>query len=192
MANDTTKEIFYIDEPGIISITPLVIVKICMTQATTGSACTFVSWRSEDTAITNGTGTDATTTVTAASGTFASTANFPTANVNPLQIIKITNSSSNKNLGRFMIASNADNNTITVYHPVLVNGQSTALADDTAGSYCWKILETSTEFKMKGTGITNDTCLFQMDFGQEGFWFPNLAMHTLTTSAVVYIFNKTR
>jgi hypothetical protein len=193
MANDTSREIFYIDQPGIISIDPLVVVKICMTQATTGSSVTFVTWRSEDTAITNGAKADVTTTVTASSGTLVSVGNFPTANVNPFQIIKITNTSSNKNLGKFMIATNADDDTITVYHPLSVHGgQTTVVEDDAAGSYCWKIIDTATEFKMKGTGVTNDTCLFQMDFGPQGFWFPNLAIHTMTASAVVYIFNKTR
>ena len=76
MANIVDGNPFYIDTEGIISIVPLVIKGILLKPNATGDAATFTYWRKEDSTITNGDKTNATTTVTASTGTLVSTNNF--------------------------------------------------------------------------------------------------------------------
>jgi len=191
MANIVDGNPFYIDTEGIISIVPLVIKGILLKPNATGDAATFTYWRKEDSTITNGDKTNATTTVTASTGTLASTGNFPTANVDPNQIIQIHATSSGKNIGYWQIASNADDHTITVDLPAKVYPATVTMADDTNGNYNWKIWDARPFAIIRGSGITGDTSLNYLDF-ENGIWVPNLAMHTLSTSAVLYIYLKNR
>ena len=189
MSNVISGNPFYIDTEGIISTVPLRIKSIVMKPNATGDAATFTYWVESDSAITNGTKTAATTTVTAATGTFASTGNFPTANVNPNQILKVTHTSSANNIGYWQIATNADNNTITVDIPAAVYGlQIPTLTNDTSKAYHWVIRDPREFAIIRGSGLAGDTSILQMDFGNTGVWVPNLAMHTLSTSAVLYVY----
>ena len=188
MANDTTGNPLYLDTEGIVSVRPLVIKKIIWKPNATGEATTFTYWATSEDPITNGTKNAVTTTVTASTGTFASTGNFPTANVNPNQVLVVSKTSSGDNIGIWQIATNADNDTITVDKPATIFGQSVTLADDTTESYSWKIFDVHTFLTVQGSGITGDTGLVQIDFLNGGITLPNLAMHTLSASGVAYIF----
>ena len=191
MANVVDGNPLYIDTEGIISTVPLVIKGILLKPNATGDAATFTYWRKEDSTITNGDKTNATTSVTAATGTLVSTGNFPTDNVEPNQIIQIYATSSGKNIGYWQIASHADANTITVDLPAKVYPATVTMADDTSGNYNWKIWDARPFAIIRGSGLVGDTSLNYLDF-ENGIWVPNLAMHTFSASAVLYIYLKNR
>lgn len=192
MANVLTGNPLIIDTVGIISVAPLVIQKIILNPTSSlGSPATLNYWLESNDPITNGTKNGVETTVTAATGTFSSTGNFPVANVNPFQIIKIIATSTGENLGRWQIATNADANTITVDgYAVYPYGQHVLVTDDTTETYTWKIWDPSLFMIIKAP--SGSTPLVQVDFGDSGFWIPNLVVNTLYANAVLYIYLKNR
>jgi hypothetical protein len=133
-----------------------------------------------------------TLTVTASTGTFVCNTFFERDNISADQIMKVTATSSGKNLGYWQIATNADDDTITVDLPLATYGQNTTLADDAAGVYSWKVWDNYNFLTIKGSGMTStaaDLSLVQVDFNG-GFWVPNLAMNTLSSNAVLWIYLK--
>ena len=190
MSNVTTGNPLVIDTEGVISAVPLVIRGILLKPNATGDSATFTYWYESDDPITNGDKKGQTVSVTASSGTFSSTGNFPTDNVNPNQIMRVIHTSSGNNVGYWQIATNADNNTITVDNPAQVLRQPVTLTDDTSKIYTWKIWEPRILTVIRGSGLTGDTSLNYIPFDDGGVWVPNLAMHSLSTSAVLYVFLK--
>lgn len=190
MANIIDGNPWIISVEGVISTIPVRIQKIILKQAATGDAATLNYWLESDTAADSGVGEDL--TVTASTGTFAANNAFTTALVDPFNIIKFSNSESGKNLGYYQIATNADNNTITVGLDTNVYGGNVAtLGNDTTNGYTWKVWDPRLFMIIKGSGMTStaaDLSLVQVDFGDRGFWVPNLAMNTLSSSAVLYIY----
>jgi len=192
MANVVDGNPLYIDTEGIISTVPLVIKGILLKPNATGDAATFTYWRKEDSTITNGDKTNATTTVVASTGTITSSGNFLSANIDVNQIINIYATSSGKNIGWWQIKSDAGNdNEITVDLPAKVYPATVTMADDTSGNYNWKIWDARPFAIIRGSGLVGDTSLNYLDF-ENGIWVPNLAMHTLSASAVLYIYLKNR
>lgn len=193
MANIIKVNPFYIATEGIISAVPLCITKIILKPAATGDAATFTTWVESDSTITTyGDLRGKTLTVTAATGTFVCNTFFEQDSINVDQIMKVTKTSSGKNLGYWQIKSNDDDNTITVDLPLATYGQSTILADDVAGVYSWKVWDNYNFLTIKGSGMTStaaDLSLVQVDF-HGGFWVPNLAMNTLSSNAVLWIYLK--
>jgi hypothetical protein len=193
MANITSGNPIIVDTEGIISTVPLRIQSILLKPNATGDAATFTYWlESDNTVTTHGDMKAKTVTVTASSGTFSSTANFETDNINVNQIVKVYSTSSAKNIGYWQIATNADDNTITVDLPAAVYGGKVAtLENDTSGTYSWKVWDSRFFTIIRGSGIAGDTSLAHLPLGDyTGFFVPNLAMHTLSTSAVLYIYLK--
>ena len=189
MANVTKGNPLYVDTEGVISTIPLTIKKIVLKPSATGDAATFTYWVESDTPLTTyGTRADKTVTITASSGTFASTTNFETDSIDVDQIFKVVKSSTGNNIGTWQIASNADDNTITVDKPATVLGGTPTVTDGTSSILTWYVWDTRYLLTIKGSGVTNDTGLVQVDFPNGGFRVPNLAMNTLSTSAVLYIY----
>jgi len=191
MANVMTGNPLYIDTEGIISVLPLCIRKILWQPASTGNATTFTYWVESDAPVTTfGIRNAQTVSVTAATNTFVSATNFETDSINVDQIMRVLNTSSGDNIGYWQIATNANDNTITVDKPAQVYGQSVTLADDTSEIYSWRVWDNHSLITIKGSGITGDTGLVSLDFYDYGYWVPNLAMNTLAASGVVWIYLK--
>jgi hypothetical protein len=184
MTNVLNQKTITIDEEGIISTVPICLRKATIIVNAAADAATFAFWNESDTAVSSKVGQ--TTSVTASSRTFSSTGNFPTATINPSQIIKVSYSATAENLYTMQIATNADNNTITVDPVTTYHG---TITDDTNQAYSWKVWNSYTAFTIKapsGTPKVNH----EVDFGDKGYWFPNLAMHTLSTSATLELLLK--
>ncbi len=175
------KEVITLDTEGIISIEPITVRKVVLFPNAASDAATFTFWQEGGTEVTSQ--TNVTTSVTASSNTFSSTGNFPTATINPNQIFKVTNSSTSENEFTFQIASNANNNTITTDD---TNSYFGTVTDDTSETYSWTVWDPYTAFTMKAAGT--EVMNYELDFGDNGFWFPNLAMHTLSTSATFELY----
>ena len=189
MANVVNGNPLVIDTEGIISTVPLTIQSILLKPNSAGDSATFTYWLESDSTVTTyGDLVGKTVTVTAATGTFESTANFEEDNININQILKVYSTSSAKNKGYWQIASNADDDTITVDLPAAVYGKFTTLENDTSGTYSWKVWDPRVFAVIRNSGISGDTSLAHLKFGDRGIFVPNLAMHTLSTSAVLYIF----
>ena len=179
----------YITEEGVISAAPLVIQAIVLKPSGDGDAASFVFWNESDSPVTTyGTMNNKTVTATASTKTFASTGNFETDSINAYQIIKIHATSSGDNIGTYQIATNADDNTITVTNPASIFGQAVTLADDTSEIYSYRVWDTHPLITLKTSGITSDKGEVQKDWGPKGFRVPNLAMNTLSSGAVAYIY----
>jgi hypothetical protein len=190
MANVVDGNPLIISVEGIVSTIPLRIQKIILKPAATGDAATLNYWLESDTVADSGTAEDL--TVTASTGTWAASNAFTTALVDPDNIIRTYISESAKNIGVWQIATNADNDTITVdIQASPLGGGVATLENDTANRYTWKVWDPHLFLTIKGSGMTStgaDLSLVQVDFGDRGFWVPNLAMNTLSTSAVLYIY----
>lgn len=183
MANVLNQRTITIDTEGIISLVPICIRKATIICNAAADAAIFTFWSVDATAAS--TKTAETVTVTASTNTFASTGNFATATINPSQIMKISNTATNENLYTFQIATNADNNTITTD---ATNSYHGTVTDDTSQLYSWKVWTPYTAFTIKSPGTENVS--WEVDFGDKGYWFPNLAMHTLSTSATLELLVK--
>ena len=187
MANVVNGNPLIIDGEGVISTVPLMIKSILLVPNDAGDSATFTYWLESDTVADSGVGEDL--AVTASSGTFAATGAFTTALINPHQILRTLVSESGSNIGYYQIATNADNNTITVDEPEAVYGGKVAtLANDTANQYTWKVWDPRVFSVIRNSGISGDTSLAHLKFGDSGLFVPNLAMHTLSTLAVLYIY----
>ena len=121
-------------------------------------------------------------TVTASTRTFASTGNFATATISPNEIFKVNESATNENLFTMQIATNADNNTITTDPVTTYHG---TITDDTSQLYSYDIWTPYTVFTLLSPGT--EKVVVGIDFGCRGYWFSNLAMHTLSSSATLEI-----
>jgi len=99
--------------------------------------------------------------------------------------VNVTASSTGNNLGWYYITANDGSN---VYIDVAY-GQN-ALTNDTSAVYTLKIYTPETAMIMVSeTGDTGAKSIKTqvVDWGEGGRWFPNLAMHALSTSANVMI-----
>ena len=174
MANTFNGNTWILDTVDVISTKPVIIKKIVLIPNAAADAVTFVSWGAQSTpelAVAT-----ATTTASGAN-TLASTGNFATANVDPLDILTITKSNTGNNLGSFIILTNADNNTVTVTAGDLTN--------ETASVYDYNIYTPYTQAYIKSPGT--EVMMTELDFG-DGREFKNLALSVLTASAKVYIY----
>lgn len=182
MANVLDQRIMVIASEGIISPKPIWIRKVIFRPQTAGHAATFTFWDENETATSEKIGQSV--TVTASTRTFASSTNFPQSTINPDQIIKFSYSATGENLYTLQIATNADNNTITA--DVLESYHGT-ITDDTTEIYSWKVWTPKIAFTF--VAPATELRYVTLDFGDKGYFFPNLAMHTLsgTSSALIYV-----
>ncbi len=182
MANDIRGNPMYVDTEGIVSTKPLVITKIILKPDATGDAATFSYWWDSDAVASN----KAAANTTVSSTTITSDGNFPTANINPDQILKIYTTSSENNVGIWQISTNADNNTVVVDNPATVFGQDTTLANESAKLYSWNVWDPHPFMVIRGSGVDNDTSPVEVDFDPPAI-VPNLTMSGLSANAVLYI-----
>lgn len=170
-----------ISEAGIITEKPVLIEKAIIYPNAAADTALFVCWHNGDTptqTVTNG-------TMTSVNGQeFEATALWPTATINVGQIVKFTKTSTRNNERTFLVATNADNNNITVdvaQDPTEEDGKI----------YNWKVYEPVVAFKILSPGT--EAVAWEIDFtgfgkSGRGRYFPNLAMDDLTSGAIVHLF----
>ena len=174
MANVTTKGRTYsLDSMGIISKSPIWIRTAVLYPNAAADVVTFYSWNENETPIST---KDIQTVTTTLTTTITSTGNFPTATIDPGDIIKIHYTSTDNNVDTFSVLANADDNTITV-------DTAQVLTNEASKIYSWKVWRPFVSFKILSPGT--EKMMATIDFGDKGRWFPNLFMDALSTSAVV-------
>ena len=176
MANQTTQRIWSVDTVGIISTGPVVIDKIIYYVADHADVAKFTYWEESATAQT--TKSAATVSATASTRTLDSTGNFATADVDVGDIVKILASNS-KNVGTYMVATNADNNTITV-------GAAQTILDHTSKVYAWKTIRPNEFITLHGSKLTDDDTPVEVCF--DGFRVPNLCLESISASGRILIY----
>ena len=176
MANQTTQKVWELDTTGILTTSPVTIEKIVFYPALVTDTAAFHFWsEGEDPEYTK---TNSTVTATASTRTFASTGNFATATVDPGDILKITASDS-KNVGTYLIATNADNNTITV-------ASAQTVTDDTTKVYGWKTWRPFEFVTLVGSTLTGDLTPIESYF--DCYRINNLALTTLSANCRVLVY----
>lgn len=184
MANTLNRLTYTINVEGIISLHPVWVRKVVIFPSSTADKAVFVFWNEGDSPVSTKNGE--TVTVTASSKTFASSGNFEQTDINPdTQIIKINYSATDENLYTMQIATNANNNTITVD---ALNSYHGTITDDSSEIYSWKVWDSHVAFTIKAPGTEKFS--WELDFGDKGRWFPNLAMRTLSSSATLELFMR--
>jgi len=173
MANVSNQQIFTWDTIGVYVPGPFKARKFLLYPAAAGDACelktcNLQSIKSEK--------YSQTCTVTA-NNQIASTGNFTAASVAVGDVIQIYASNS-LNVGWYIVATRADDNTITVV--------GTPLQNDAGKVYSWRVY---TGFSA-GTILTQATTKKQepLDFGDRGYDFPGgLGLLSLSATAKLYI-----
>lgn len=180
MANDKTTRTWIIDTAGILTDKPVLIQKAVLYLSALADAADFRSWDPNPTP--ELTKNYAVCTVTG-TNQIVSTGNFPTANVDPGDVITISrNPDTGKNLGSYLILTNTDNNTITL-------DAANALTNEASKHYDYKIWTPVTQFRLLAHDIEKE--VVELDFsspGHAGRVFPNLLLDGLSASAIIHLF----
>ena len=109
---------------------------------------------------------------------FESTGNWPQSTINPGQIVKFTKTSTGNNERAFLIATNADNNNITV--------AAAQDPDEEDGEiYNWNVFEARDAIYAMSQGADYTYLVFEAH-ERAGRFFPNLCLSTLS-GGTVYI-----
>jgi len=166
-----------IDTEGIISKSMICIRKAVIIPNAAADIANFKTWDEGGTPVLTGDGITGTITAT---DTLTSTAGFETDDISPGDVIKITGGTGSAlNWNTFLIDTNADDNTIVVHNDPLMTNEATKL-------YNYKAWTPTLAFKLDTPGT--EVVPFELDFGDKGRWFQNLALDDLTTSAVVHLY----
>jgi len=165
-----------LDTTGIISKTPVRIRRVVWHVNNDGDQCSFYEWFESDTPTVEQVGA---TMATVTGQTMTSTGNFTTATINPGQVIKISKTSSTNNEDTFLIATNADANTITV-------ASAQDPTEETAKTYSWNIYEARQVFYSMSKGADYMEVVADFSGERAGRFFQNLALGTLS-GGTVYI-----
>ena len=117
--------------------------------------------------------------------TITSSGNFEADEAVAGDIINIHYSDS-KNTGYWQIGTVNSDDAIVVDTGLAAWGESGGvLANETGKTYSWDIWQPEIAFKLSCYDANKP---YEIDFGEKGFKFPNLAMDTLTASAKVYLY----
>jgi len=189
MANSTYGKVWVADTIGIITRKPIWVRKVVMIPNAHSDAATFYYWDKSDTIATGcsesgGINGDITTnnTLTMDSGSL-----LPAA-ITDGSIFEFTHSNGSAlNLNKPMVIKTAGNNTVVVIHKIPAADQWT---NEINKHYVWKTYQNRLAFRL----LSQATYAKQevLDFGPNGFRFPNLALETITTegSTKVYIYER--
>ncbi len=175
MANAQTMNPWKIDTCGVISTGRVRLTKATLVLSAEADTAVFVSW--DVSATKKATMTNKTGTVTS-SKTLTSTGNFETAEVAAGDIIKIKNSSTGNNLGSFIVDTRDSDDAITIE-------TGNTLTDEANKVYSWWTLTPQVSFTLKAP--ETEKMIVSLDW-PEGIWFPNLALQSISSSAVVYLY----
>ncbi len=176
MANAQTMNPWRIDTCGVLSTGRVFARKAVIAPNAAGDAASLVSW--DVSATKKATQTNKTVTVTSSKTITSTASDFEAAEVTAGDIIKITNSSSGNNLGTFIVDARGGDDNITIE-------TGNTLTDEATKVYSWWTLTPQTTINLLSPGT--EKIEFELDFGS-GIWLPNLALQSISTSAVVYLY----
>lgn len=187
MANSTYGRVWTVDTIGIITRSEVRVKKIMLVPNAAADAATFYYWDESDTITTgvgehggvNGTITG-NNTLTMDSGTL-----LPSTITDGSIFEIVASNGSTDNVGKPMVVKTAGNNTVVVIHKIPAADQWTNEADK---HYSWKTYQNRLAFNLVSQETTKLPLI--LDFGPEGFLFPNLTLETITSegSTKVYIY----
>jgi len=187
MANSTYGNVWVADTIGIITRNPIWVRKVVLIPNAHTDEATFYYWDTSD-VIATGVGSEpeidgditGNNTLTLDSGT-----SLPSTITDGsiFEIVKSTDAAAN--VGKPMVIKTAGNNTAVVIHKIPAADQWT---NETNKRYGWKTYQNRLAFKMLSQATTALPAV--LDFGPNGFRFPNLSLETITTegSTKVYIY----
>jgi len=178
MANVINTNPITITAEGIIATGTIWVRKVIIFPNAAADAATFTYWDETSTPDHEATGT-----ATWATLTCTSTGNFPSGAPAANDIVKIFDTSSGNNEFTFQTATAGNNNAFVADAVPAHHGTVTDESDKT---YFWKIWTPKTAFKILSPGT--EKIAWEIDFGNRGMRFPNLAMNTLSTSATLHLF----
>lgn len=179
MANLISDDPITINAEGIIATSNIWIRKVRFLPGSTGNQATFTYWieGTPDHEFAGETSTWSTLTLTS-TGNLA--AGAPAAN----DIFHLFHTSTGYNEFYLQTATAGDNND-AIFDAVPAHHGTTT--DESDKLYSWKIWTPKTAFKFDADGTTSKRTR-EIDFGDDGFKFPNLAVHTLSGGVEVEIF----
>lgn len=180
MANVLNQRTLTLDAEGIISVEPIWVRKVVIFPNSAGNSAKFTYWDLAASADTTQTGK----TVTVTSGTdFLSTGNFESSEITVNDIFIITDTSTGNNLFTLHVKTRTDDDNIIIdalnsYHGTITNEASKV--------YSWEMRTPYTAFTIISPDA--EAISWEIDFGDEGKFFPNLAMNTLSGSTTLELF----
>lgn len=181
MANTLlTQNVWYLDTEGVVTSNPVIVRKVILLPNAAGDSATFTQWGSQSSLPTVRSTMLGKTVTTTSTTTITSTGNFEAAEALANDIIEITKTSTGNNLGSWQIGTRSSDDAI------IVDVGNGALTNEASKVYDWKVWKPAPAFKLVSPGT--EKVAIQIDFGDKGFRFPNLAMNALSTSAVLYVY----
>jgi hypothetical protein len=177
MANAQTLNPWRIDTCGVLSAGHVVVKKATIIPNAAGDAAVLVTW--DTSATKKATQTNKTVTVTSSKTITSTASDFEAAEVTAGDIIKITNSSSGNNLGTFIVDARGGDDNITIE-------TGNTLTDEATKVYSWTTQTPQTAIHLLSPGT--EKIAWELDFGPAGLHLPNLALQSISSSAVVYLY----
>lgn len=180
MANVLTKNILECSSLGIISNKPIWVKGINFVADAVDDAFTLLWWNEDSPTLTARGITYTNTLVSADHVVTATTSAFPNTwlDGNVVKCLKTTGSDATK----YGLIKTAGNNTAFTVHLIPLTVEASKVGD-------WDCYPTYTAFKGKMTKAADTEYSMWFPFpGERGFQFPNLALDSLSASAVVYIY----
>jgi len=194
MANSTYGKVWTLDTIGLITRNPVWVRKAILYANATGDTATMYYW---DTSDTIAAGCDSTTdqtvtgTITGTDTLTISGGTLLPSTITDGSIFEITYSTGAvANVGKPMVVKTAGNNTVVVIHKIPA---ADVWTDEAAKDYTWKTYQNRLAMKFvsatdSGTYQTDPIEPYEIDFGENGFRFPNLTLETLSTSATISLY----
>ena len=174
MANAQTMKVWRIDTEGILYTRPVAITRVVLYPSAAGDAATLASWDESATKKATMANKTVTTTLTT---TITSTGNFETAEVAVNDIIRITQTSTGKNIGYYQVGTRSSDDEIIV-------DSANALTNEASKVYSWWTLTPQTVIPLLAQATEK-----AVEYAYDGLLrLPNLAISGISASAVVYIY----
>lgn len=187
MANSTYGRVWIADTIGIITRKGIRITKIMLVPNTHTDSATFYYWDTADVIATgvsdsnaiNGdiTGND---TLTLDGGT-----RLPSTITDGSIFEIVASNGSTNNVGKPMLVQTAGNNLAVAIHKI---PDADKWTNETDKFYSWKTYQNRLAFNLVSLETKKEPLI--LDFGPRGYWFPNLALETISSAGntKVYIY----
>lgn len=190
MANVVTGMVWEIDTEGVIFDRPVWIQKAVLIPHAVDDFATFSCWGAESNNATARTTMLQKTITVTSTNILTSTANdFEAAEVVVQDIIQITGTETDNNLGYWQVNTRGGDDNITVDIGVGAWGTTAgALTNEASKLYDWKIWDETTVIRMSTNDANTYTEINFTGMGHRGRRFPNLSCASLDTSTKVILY----
>jgi len=173
MANDLTENPLVLDSDGIISTKPITIYWARLLPGAVSNAATLKSWDESDIRSSE---EQATCSVTG-NNTITITGVFTTAKVVVGDAIEITHTSTDNNVGTYLVKTRSSDNAIII--------DDGGLTNDTSALYNFKIYKGITKFPFL---VSEDSLVPDDFFPTIPLTLSNLSLDGITSGAVLYVY----